>query len=170
MAERVKEKQTTINQKEADTMKKDTKKVQAAEIEKTNTTRRESSRFLKYILTRDELHDLGNTMARKVTERDALEDEITSTYAAKINAAQAEAHQAARLIQNGYDMRQIDCEEESDFTHQTIRITRLDTGEIVEERTMTNYELQQSIFDEPQVVVTVNTDETESKEADSKEE
>jgi len=114
-----------------------------SKISKRNTTK-----FLKYVFTEEEKRELAENMARKVTEADELEGQkktVTSEYAAKINSANTEAQSTAKKLTSGFEMRQIDCEEQLDYDQKEVTTIRLDDGEIVETRTMSNLELQQSL-------------------------
>ena len=116
------------------------------------TITKQVERFLRYDFSEDEKQELAQGMARKVTEAEDLEDQkkaVTSEYTAKINAAQAEAQSKAKKLTSGYEMRNIECEEIFDYKQTEVRVIRLDIGEQVERRGMTNYELQQNMdFDE----------------------
>ena len=117
-------------------------------IDEKNVERRNTTRFLRYDFTDEEKAELANDMARKITEAEDLDDQkkaVTSEYTAKINSAQAEAQSKAKKLTSGYEMRQIDCVEILDYEEKEVTVTRLDDSEQVERRTMTNYELQQSL-------------------------
>ena len=113
------------------------------EIEKRST-----ARSLRYDFTENEKTILAEEMARKITEAEDLIDQkkaVASEYTAGINLAQAEAQSKAKKLTSGFEMRQIDCEEILDYSKKKVMVIRLDTGEHVESRIMTNYELQQSL-------------------------
>lgn len=113
-----------------------------------------TTRFLKYEFTEEEGRDLSNEMARKVTEAEDLEDQkkaVVSEFSSKINLARAEANSKAKKITSGFEMRQIDCKEIFNYTKSEVTVTRLDTDDTVEKRSMTNYELQEKIFPEEEV-------------------
>ena len=110
--------------------------------------KRNTTKFLKYVFTEEEKRGLAENMVRKVTEAEDLEDQkkaVTSEYTAKINSAQAEAQSTAKKLTSGFEMRSVDCEEQLDYDQKKVTTIRLDDGEIVENRTMSNLELQQSL-------------------------
>lgn len=113
--------------------------------------KKNSEMFLKYVFTEGERKNLGEDMARKVTEAEDLEDQkkaVVSEFSGKINLARAEANAKAKKLTSGFEMKMIECEETFDYDKQKVIVIRLDDGEIVETRAMTNYELQQKIFNE----------------------
>lgn len=110
--------------------------------------KRSTARFLRYDFSENEKAILAEEMARKITEAEDMEDQkkaVTSEYTAKINSAQAEAQSKAKKLTSGFEMRQVDCEEILDYEEKTVVVVRLDTNKQIETRTMTNYELQQSL-------------------------
>jgi len=113
-----------------------------------NIIKRSTTRFLRYDFSDNEKAVLAEEMARKVTEAEDLDDQkkaVTSEYTAKINTAQAEAQSKAKKLTSGFEMRQVDCEESLDYDKKEVNVQRLDNFEIIEKRTMTNLELQQSL-------------------------
>ena len=107
--------------------------------------------FLRYHFNDDEKKDLAQVMAQNVIKGRDLEEEkkaIVSQYASQINEANAKANSAAQKLASGFEMRTIDCEELWNLDAKTITIIRLDIGEEVRERTMTNRECQQDMWEE----------------------
>lgn len=112
------------------------------EIHKTRET-------LKCLLTEGELREAGSNLARQYSRVAELEDEkksVTSDFKARIDHATVEASILARMIQNGYKFRTVDCETIWDFDSKTVSVVRQDTGETVRSRTMTPDELQEALF------------------------
>ena len=104
---------------------------------------------LKCLLTEKEIREAGSSLARQYSRVAELEDEkksVTSDFKAKIDLATAEASILARMIQNGYEFRTVDCETIWDFDSKTVSVVRQDTGETISERTMTPDELQKGLF------------------------
>ena len=123
--------------------------------------------FLRYHFDEDEKKDLAQVMAQSVIKGRDLEEEkkaIVSQYASQINEANAKANSAAQKLASGFEMRTIDCEELWDLDVKTITIIRLDTGEEVRERTMTNRECQQDMWEEKEVEEEVEGEATEGEE------
>jgi len=107
---------------------------------------------LKCVLTEEEIKEAGASLARKYSEITDLEEQkksVVSDFKAQIDSATAMASVLARRIQNGYEYRNVDCEEQYDFNEKEIRVVRLDTGEIFKSRPMTPDELQTNFLQEP---------------------
>jgi hypothetical protein len=104
--------------------------------------------LVKYIFSEDELKEISQEMARKINEQTHLEDElkaVKSGYKSQIDATAAAINSAATKTNNGYEMRNVECELERDFKLKRIIIRRTDTHEVVKERDMRPDELQMSI-------------------------
>ena len=107
--------------------------------------------YLKCELTEEEIKELGAGLARKYSEITDLEDQkkaLASDFKSQIDSATALASTMARKIQNGYEFRNVDCEIRKDYIDTTVRLIRLDTGEIVKERPMEPNELQGKLFNQ----------------------
>ena len=105
---------------------------------------------LKVFLTVDEIREAGSNLARSFSQISTLEEEkksAASNYKARIDALSAQAMVYAGLVQNGYDFREVDCEEIFDYDQKLISVVRMDTGETVRSRVMTARELQQGLFE-----------------------
>lgn len=110
-----------------------------------------TTEFLRYHFTEEEKKDLAQVMAQSVIKIGELEKEkkaATSQFASDINQETAKASSAAQRIESGFEMRTIDCEKHYIYGANVVRTIRLDSGEKVKERTMTNAELQQEMFKE----------------------
>jgi len=117
-------------------------------MEKKKTVTRQTSKFLRHDFTDEEKRELAEEMARKVTEANELvkqQSDSRKEYQAKIDVAETKASSNATKITSGYEFRDIDCEEILDYEEREVRVIRLDTGEQVERRAMSNYELQQDL-------------------------
>jgi hypothetical protein len=105
--------------------------------------------YLKCILTEVEIKDAGAQLARRYSEISDLEDakkSVMSDFKAKIDSATADASGLARKIQNGYEFRNIDCEEIWDYEDKVVEVVRTDTGEAIRTRPMKQEELQENLF------------------------
>lgn len=100
---------------------------------------------LRYYFTDGDRLKMGDEMAKASEELEALEEE-KADFAAKMKAKMGEAQGilkgTGRKIRMGFEMRMIECRMEKDFLTNTVRITRQDTGELVEERALTIEERQ----------------------------
>ncbi len=119
------------------------------EIETMDENRNKTKEYLKCILTEPEIKDAGAMLAKTYSEITELEEQKksqASDFKAKIDGATAQASILARKIQNGYEFRNIDCEEAWDYEDKVVEVMRLDTGEIIKTRAMTTDELQKKLF------------------------
>lgn len=104
---------------------------------------------LKVILTDKEIREAGSSLAMLYAQISTLEDDkktSASDFKARIDAASAQATVQSNLIRNGYDYKDIDCEEIWDYDEKVVSVVRLDTGEQIRSRIMTAKELQQGLF------------------------
>ena len=114
------------------------------EIEITKT-----KELLRCDLTPEEIKDYGDRLARKCSEIDEIEDQkkaIMSDLKSRIDSANTEKSSLARKIQNKYEFRDVPCEIRKDYGLKLVQSVRLDTGEVINERTMTADELQAGLF------------------------
>ena len=71
--------------------------------------------------------------------------EVTSQLTADVEAHRTEVDRIGTMLANGYEYRPVECAETRDFTAARIRVTRMDTGEILEDRPMTAAERQREL-------------------------
>jgi hypothetical protein len=110
------------------------------------------ARSLKCILTEDEKQKISKNLARDTMALHNLELEkksVMSSYKDKADKAQLAVNISARLINDGYDFREVDCEVVRDYGQKVVYYVRTDTGETVETREMTRSELQLRLQDAP---------------------
>ena len=82
-------------------------------------------------------------------EREA-KAESNRAYAAKIKDLQGEVKGLALDVKAGTKQEEVEVETTYDWPHGSVKVTRLDTGEVVEERPMRTPERQRQIpLDEP---------------------
>jgi len=108
----------------------------------------EKQEMLKCALTHDELLQFGEELANNQQEAKELEDQLTNIkndYKAKTSAKEAEIIRLGNLIRQKYEMRPVDCEVTFDFDEGRATVKRMDTGEIVLTRPMTDTELQREL-------------------------
>jgi hypothetical protein len=117
-------------------------------------------------LTDADYKNLAIKMGQAGTEIAQAEDQLAavkSQFKAKIDAAKAKSNEYASIANAGVEYRQVDCHLIKDYQHSFVRIVRLDTYEVVNERTMTTAERQRGLFEvkapEPPVVNVVEVPE-----------
>lgn len=104
--------------------------------------------FVKYVFSEDEKKEIAARMANKVTELQSSEDEkkaIMSDFKSRIDSLQADINRAATQINNGYEMRNVDCYIKADYDSKVWVSIREDTGEIAKERKMSADDLQRQL-------------------------
>lgn len=101
--------------------------------------------FLKYTFTEKEHSELAMVMAEKSQELKQI-DQKAKTAAAQFKSekeqAQGELDSSASKYKDGYEMRDIECEEVPDFEEGVIRLFRTDNGELAQVKKMSNEERQ----------------------------
>jgi hypothetical protein len=114
----------------------------------TNTVERFETHHLRYNFTEDELKEFSRTMAREAQDLAAAEDQkkvAVAQFAEEIARHKSVVSQMARHINNGYEMRMVRCGVALDKPARgRAEITRLDSGEVVRERAMTEEETKES--------------------------
>ena len=110
--------------------------------------RSKENNYLKVALTEDEIKAKALEHVNLTTEAERKEDAMKS--AAKeakeeIGGLVSQARTAGRIARNGYIFRDVPCERVKDFKAGRITITRLDTGEVYEDRAMSEHEKQMTI-------------------------
>lgn len=127
---------------------------------RTRTTK--ETRLLPVQLTNDEQLAAGKKLAesvRTLTNCQAQAKSAASQFKAKIDEMQAKINGLQILISDGYELRNVPCENVMDYTDVTVRVTRLDTAEIVEERKLTEDEKQATLpFDGEEAAENETTD------------
>lgn len=115
-------------------------------------TRETEVRDLKVILTRDEKLEYGEKMAKECNILKRAENEKAETSAeinGRIKGHKAEIDKVAEVLAQGYEYRPVKCERVLDYDRGVLRVIRLDTGEIVQERELTERERQMSLHIAP---------------------
>lgn len=113
-----------------------------------DVTRLKTRRLLKVMLSDAEERQLGKdgALQRQLSARISDEfDGVKSEFKSKIEKCEAEQNRIATLLNNGYEYRDVECEVVSYFTDGVVRVVRLDTGDTVEERAMTELERQREL-------------------------
>ena len=105
--------------------------------------------MLKCFFTDGELKEIANDMAAAIQERIKLESEMKSAqthFKSRIAAEDAKVSEAANYINNGYELRMVECEVEFSPKKNEAKIIRKDNGETAFTRKMTEEERQLKIF------------------------
>lgn len=104
------------------------------------------TRELPCALTETELLEYGEEMAACELEAERLKDErkhINERIAAKVERRAELAH----VIDAKAETRDVPCKWIEDFAHKCWNLIRQDTGEQVDQRTMSADDLQEDLFD-----------------------
>jgi hypothetical protein len=115
------------------------------ETEEGKVVIKKGKRLLKVDLTREELLQAGEGMAQAQKEVAVLESELDSVkkqYGAKVMEAEVRRDRAANLIRDKFEFRDVEIETRLDYTSGMVRVARVDTGEVIEARKMTEDEKQ----------------------------
>lgn len=110
---------------------------------------------IKYTFLPDEIRALGEGLARENQTIYDLREQKTNVVAsltASIKEAESRAADTTKKINNGYEMREVECLAMLETPRPGMkRIIRLDTNEMVREEAMTMNEMQQGFgFSDPE--------------------
>lgn len=106
--------------------------------------------YCKYKFTDQEKQEIASGMSQAVLDLQEAEDrmkEIKADFKSQIESHQAAINRAATRLNNGYEMRDIKCTVELDFTAGTVRYIRTDTFETAKTREMTDDDRQGKLFE-----------------------
>jgi len=106
--------------------------------------------YVKHTFNDLERKEIANRMAQKVSELHQAEDDkkaIMSDFKSKIDGLTAEVNSSATKLNNGYEMRNVECEHTADYTQKVWVVTRCDNGEWVKDIPMTANDMQMNIDD-----------------------
>ena len=104
-----------------------------------------AERKLKCTLTEDEIKEIGRQQAAAVKMKRSLEyefDTIKRDWKAKIGDQENMIHKCAELINDGFELRPVECEWSYNWEENRKDLTRKDTGEIIETLAITADERQ----------------------------
>lgn len=111
-----------------------------------NDSERRRTRCLPCPMTDEERRDLGASIAKLVGDAEDLEAEkrsIASDYRARADKLAEKIQTKSRALRRGTVDRDVEVEVFDDLAHAERVVTRLDTGEVVERRTLSARELQE---------------------------
>lgn len=104
--------------------------------------------YLKYTFTPAELHELSMSLAKTIEELDQAKKEKTAVMAdlnSRIKSLEALTAATSVKINNGYEMRSIECDVIPIWERKAWEIRRQDTDELVRTKNMSNDDLQMRI-------------------------
>ena len=111
-------------------------------------TTENKERWLPVKLTNYELLDKARSMSNLYNERDALELQKSAAakeFGEKIKNIEGEIAKLAQCVSSGFEHRSVTCEERLNFAIGEFRVTRLDTGEVLDARALTPNERQKKL-------------------------
>ena len=114
-------------------------------MKKEKVLKRKVTKPLPVKLTDREILQYGKDMVRAMADTERIETEFDSVkkdYKAKIAEQQAVVDKFSPRIHSGIETRDIECVEIKNWTNGTVRVNRMDTGEIIESRPMREDEKQ----------------------------
>ena len=108
-----------------------------------------TTKHLRHDFTPDELAELGAKLADQYDEHRNIEEELNAVKAdfkERTLCAEREIGRLSRLIKARFDMRGIECRYEWNKPDSgVVQIVRIDTGELVQERPMSDDERQEEL-------------------------
>jgi len=99
-------------------------------------------------LTEQEMLRAGRDLAaawRKLQSVEAEKKKVMDEFKAQISRAESDIGCATTLVQNGFRLEAVECDQVHDFLAFRVRTVRLDTGEIEKDRAMEEFERQQEM-------------------------
>ena len=102
----------------------------------------------KYQFTAEEKAELASALAQGVAELREKEDDkkaVMSDFKAAIDTLSAQTHGIAGKLNNGFEMRQIECEVVRDYPKHEIRYIRIDTDECVRTKKMSQEDMEMEL-------------------------
>jgi hypothetical protein len=105
--------------------------------------------FLKYEYNKDEIRELGEALAREAQNVFNLRDQKatdTAKITGQIKAANKRVSELTTKINNGYELKEVECLVIMDTPRQGMKqIRRMDNNEFVRDEAMTFEEMQQNL-------------------------
>lgn len=126
---------------------------EAETVEQKNVRVRQITKILPVQLTDKEMQTAGSEQAEALHELADTEGEAkraADDYKGRMKEKKAVIIRLMDLIRAGKEHREVKCEEERDFTDGVMKITRKDTGEIVEARALRADERQLQLLETPE--------------------
>lgn len=113
-------------------------------MEQPRTTKRQ----VKVIMTRDERLAMGEDLAlehRRLEEVQERKAQVNAAIKAELETHQSRINHLSQTLRNGYEYRDVTCLITSEFGSNQVMVSRIDTGEIIEQRAMTAEERQREL-------------------------
>ena len=127
-------------------------------------------RELTVALTKDETADRAKRMSHKLAERDIKEQVIkeeTKRQKTVLKDMETEVRRLSNSVRDGAELRTVQCERRCNYTTGRVSDVRVDTGEILSERDMTEDERQKDLpFDDLDSAFDGDADEDTSEAAE----
>ncbi len=105
--------------------------------------------YAKHFFTETEMKDIASTLARKIQENKAAEDEkksIMSSFTARLTALMAGINLLSDNYRNGYDYRNMECIVKLDFDNKIKRFILEEDGEVVKEEPLSPEDYQEKLL------------------------
>ena len=102
-------------------------------------------RFLKCDLTEAEILEFSSELAHKISdinEKEIDKKASAAQYKSEIDILQQTASSLARKVNEKAEYRDVECRATRDYDDNMFTVTRLDTGEIIENRPLRDHEMQ----------------------------
>jgi len=106
---------------------------------------KKEKRFLPVRLGETELVERAKELARSQQDIASLEEQkktATADLTAQIKKGKQESRELTRIVSSGIEDQDVDCTIHMNYEDKRVMVTRDDTGEVVEERSMSADELQ----------------------------
>lgn len=133
-------KETNVGEIQEDFLPEDRSESMPVRIKKENT-----SQYLKYDFTEEELKEMSEEIARSILERDEATSQLKglkSQFDSTIKVAEAKISNLAEKLRSKYEYRTIPCQEIINYITGKYTLIRKDTGEVIKERELTIKESQ----------------------------
>ena len=108
-----------------------------------------SERSLKVTFTPEQRQEMSISMASKYGELEQAElnkKNATAQHTSVITEHKAAIRSLATKVNDGFEFQPIKCETITDYKKGTVKTTRLDTSEIIEERELRDDEKQPTLY------------------------
>ena len=103
------------------------------------------ARYLRYNFTEWELKEIADELAQAVLDKKGAEAELKNFKTEVTNhiaIAEGKIEANSEYIRSGYKMKNVDCETQYNYDTGMVTVVRVDTGEEIEARSMTEEERQ----------------------------
>lgn len=110
------------------------------------------SRLLEVKLTKKEVSEYAEKLAQSCVTRietEAEKKEVTGNYNAQLKNINKDISALSEAIQNGYEERDVECDERVNGEKNIVEIIRLDTQEVIDARDIEQDDIQENLLEEP---------------------